>query len=600
MQTQIIKNPIDFDLIQLRKFHNRKLIKNIKKNIFALDTETLDGSVKLIADNTGRYLLNPIGINDLLEFLTYDKYRASIQFFFNINYDANAIIKAMPRENMVDLHETGKTEIDDCEIFYIPRKLLRITKNKNVYAFYDLFQYYETSLERASRQFLNQEKYTNPINTKILGSSMQYWNDNLEMIIDYCIHDCELTQQLGIILQNTLSDCIGLYPDSYISKAGLTKQYVRKSCNVPDILYVPNNALRYAFNSYSGGRFEIIKKGFVGDCSLFDITSAYPFYIRDLIDISNGTWYETESMHESCDYGFYLVKLQTKYRKITPLPYTLPNDCICYPVMDCLMYCTKHELLAFENYIDYEIIDGWEFYANKIIYPFREYVDSIFERKSQTEKTDYKYNLYKILLNSLYGCFYEKIPSRKNEMILAGKLFNPIYATMITSQTRIQAFEFAIPFESDVVGFATDSVLFQGKPDLPNNKKLGEWAIETTGKTTVLRTGIYQIDDKIKSRGIKKATNIITPDKNEYTDLFHYIKSEPNKTIYPVVINRPLSFIECLLHHNKHTLNDINKFIDMDYNIDINTDYKRIWNGEFNCGIELFSKCIDSNPLIIG
>ena len=304
-------------------------------------------------------------------------------------------------------------------------------------------------------------------------------------------------------------------------------------------------------------------------------------------------------MHESAHYGFYLVKIQTKYNKISPISFTLRNGIICYPIFESGLYLSKHELLEYEKYIDYEIIMGWEFFPNKIIYPFRDYIDAIFKKKSETPKTDYKYNLYKILMNSLYGCFYEKIPSKINDEILAGKLFNPVYATMITAQTRIQLFNLAKQDIKNVVGFATDSILFQGKPDISISKNLGDWDFEISGETVVLRSGIYQIDEKLKSRGIKKNVRIETPHETEYGDLFEYIKNEPNKTIYPIMINRPLSFIECLQHHKVHQLSDINRFVDMQYKIDINTDYKRIWNDRFNKGNELFEKCIDSQPLIL-
>jgi arylsulfatase A-like enzyme len=42
-------------------------------------------------------------------------------------------------------------------------------------------------------------------------------------------------------------------------------------------LFVHHNT-QVAFKSYFGGRFEILKRGFIGHAYLFDINSAYPYY----------------------------------------------------------------------------------------------------------------------------------------------------------------------------------------------------------------------------------------------------------------------------------------------------------------------------------
>ena len=623
-------NPINWDLIEIRKFKPEKLKRNIVRKINALDTETLDGYCNLLADNYGNFVLGNYHKNELpnidlwLNFLTAKRFRSSHNFFFNLNYDVNAIIKYLPKDNLNDIYKDLYTDFNNIRIFYIPKKIFRLTKNKHIYKYYDIFQFFNMSLEKASQIYLGLDKYIENIDGKTLGTDKQYWLNNIDSIIKYCINDCVLTAKLGNLLNETLVNSINLNPCSYISKASICKEFVRKACNIPDILQIPNSALKYAFYSYSGGRFEIIRKGNVGKCSLYDINSAYPFHTRSLLDINKGEWKRVNCLHEKADYGFYFVKILTKYNKISPIAVTLQNGVICYPLVQVNTYISKQELLNYEPYIEYEIIDGWEFYASEYIYPFKDYIDKIHKQKQITDKDNYEYSLYKILMNSLYGSFYEKtiqkefndklitkelISKCKYDMelvkklaydtkIYSGKLFNPIYASLITCQTRIDLFKTAIPYQNDIVGFATDSILFKGNPEIKISNELGGWNLEKFDKSIVLRSGIYKIGKDLKSRGIRKTANIKTP-YGSYKDIFDYINLNPELTKYPIIMNRPLTFIEVLLHHLKHEIADINVFVDMEYMIDINKDHKRLWEGMFKNGKELFNKEINSNPLII-
>lgn len=590
-----ITNIIDFGKVEIRDYDLDKLQRDVKKRVRGLDTETLNGYCRLIADNRGNYALAE-SADDCLDFLMARRFRSTHNFFFNLNYDVNSIIKYLDREQLTQLYEANKTLHNGIKIFYIPKKILRLSKGHHVNKFYDVAQFFNGSLEFNAKNYLGLNKYIDPIDRATLGTSADYWRDNLPAIIRYCVNDCMLTMKLGRLLDSTISSALDSRPPSYVSKASVCKDYVRKVVKIPPIKDIPLNALKYAFNAYSGGRFEIIKKGFVENCHLYDINSAYPYHIQNLLDISCGNWRYTKSLNESASYGFYLVEVMTHYNKITPLHFMLKNRVITYPILDATMYLTKDELLAYEKYIDFKILGGWEFYPKREKYPFKDYVDKFWQLKSSADKSDYQYSLYKIMINSLYGAFYEKI--QDGDKWLTGKLFNPIYATMITAKTRIQLFEAAMIAPNQVVGFATDSVLFKGDIDFETNKDLGGWSLEASGDALILRGGVYQIADKLKNRGIKKVGRLETP-YGYFHDIFDYIRQRPFETVYPIITNRPLNFAEVILHHKTHAIEDINVFHDMTYNLDINRDWKREWHSNFSCGQELFEKSIDSEALLI-
>jgi hypothetical protein len=67
---------------------------DIKPNL-AFDTETIDGKVFLIADSNGVFF-NDEDFNDLyglLQILNNKKYRLSTNWFYNLEYDTNALLK---------------------------------------------------------------------------------------------------------------------------------------------------------------------------------------------------------------------------------------------------------------------------------------------------------------------------------------------------------------------------------------------------------------------------------------------------------------------------------------------------------------------------
>lgn len=618
------RNKIEFEDIKIF-YRNLGAPKQwINPKVYALDTETLNGYTKLITDNTGRTLYlegkeeNPF---DLLNFLTYKNYRDSLNFWYNLQYDFDSIVKHLPEENIKDLVTDGKTLFNDYKIKYIPKKLFTISKSKHSYTFYDVAQFYGMSLEKAAYLYLGGIKNPDNLNRYEIGTNPAYWKENKEAIIKYCILDSELTAGLGEHLVKTFNEDIGFSPARYVSKASIAKQYFRTFSDIPFLGKIPETALYYAFNSYYGGRFEIIERGDVGKCTLIDINSAYPYEIANLLDVSKGSWKLVNDWHEEAYYGFYKALISVPYQNICPMPFKKPNGAICYPVGQWIGHLTLQEIKAYEPYMNVEIIRGYEFYPKVISYPFKDAINDLYARKQAASKEDFKYSLYKILMNSIYGCFYEKIkqPEGKHK---AGVLFNPVYASLITAGTRIKEFLEAQKYGKKCIGFATDSLLIKG--ELPKIKTdiLGDFSTDAIGKTTVIRAGIYKIGDKTRNRGIKKPESrgfkkaidqdkdIVAPNpKNAgrpapycyrdplfYADLYEYIKEQPERIKYPILSYRPMHLKESVRKATL-TVKDINVFMPIVYDIDLNTDFKRVWDSDWLKGGDIFKKRVKSKPL---
>src|SRR5436309_11898389 len=78
-------------------YQDRSLAVSDLRSIYALDTETYKGDIFLIADSDGRYL-DHITPESVIKFLFHKKYQNSWNFFYNITYDAEVILKLLGKE----------------------------------------------------------------------------------------------------------------------------------------------------------------------------------------------------------------------------------------------------------------------------------------------------------------------------------------------------------------------------------------------------------------------------------------------------------------------------------------------------------------------
>ena len=120
--------------IEMPKFlwQKPKPIKNTKPNM-AFDTETVDGRAFLISDSNGWYKNDHEfkDLNGLLEYLTHKSYRQTVNWFYNLEYDTNAIIHRLSFNDRVHIAEMNWVDYEDYRIEMIPKKLLKIGQVKD-------------------------------------------------------------------------------------------------------------------------------------------------------------------------------------------------------------------------------------------------------------------------------------------------------------------------------------------------------------------------------------------------------------------------------------------------------------------------------------
>lgn len=565
------------------------------------DTETLYGKAYLIC-NEDNYLLLPFdsgaedAIYKIVQFLKKKNQHAKdkgMHWFFNLDYDVRAIIKWLPEENIRELYNKSKTVYNDIKFSYLPSKVFSVSHNKHTTSFYDIAQFYGKSLNYNANKYLGGSAKLDTIDSEILGRSVNYWKSNLDEVIKYCIQDASLTARLGEHFYNELWKVMRFTSTKPFSTGSIAQQYFLANANIPTTYDIPDGVLKLHQDGYRGGRIELLQKGYFPSCNAYDIKSAYPSVMVDLLDYTKGEWLEDKEGDDTLA-GIYRVKCNWWHDIIAPFPIDSDFGTI-YPNGTYETIINEAELKFIRKYPEYgevEILEGYSFNPFKEIKPYEDSIQLLFQEKEKTTDETQKL-LYKLFINSIYGKTAQAIDKRdkdSNEPLIyhTGTLWNPVYANRITSLTRLQLLENAMTIIDSVIGFSTDSIHTTKAMDIPNNPKLGDFTEEYTNQEGIfLMAGIRVIGDNQKIRGF-----------GGKMDLREVLKENPSKDKIPVWIEKPITISQALNYSNLN-VDKLNIFTEQKKILNINGDKRRVWNGDFQNASEVFTNIYQSMPIPI-
>ncbi len=558
----------------------------IQKPILGLDTETIEGKCRLLCDSKGNSL-DMFKLSDFLEFIELHEYNKTINLFFNLHYDAQSILTYLPNEILFDLHIFNEVVYDDITIRYIPRKKLSFRYNKKNYHFFDIFQFYLTSLDKASAKYIGERKIEFDL-TQI--NDPQFWIDNYTEIIEYCVKDAVLCGKLGR-LSKAQYNKLGLDFNSPISSASMAEQFAIRYRSIPR--YSLPFIQEYGYYSYWGGWFEQFRRGYFEQAYKPDMNSAYPAVMSQLPDISQGVWELHTTNLEDCTFGFVFVKIRSNYNYIQPLP-TAWTGSLKFPVLDWhYRYLTVDE---YRYYRDNElaemiIIDVALFFPYTDYKPFA-YMESFYKRRLEMKKDEDPRQLpLKIMMNSTYGKLIQMIEVvKENWKLVAGQMFLPVYASYITALTRLELLKFVHKRDIKPIAFYTDCVVMEDNPNV-NSTQLGGWNIENKGEMIAIGCGVYSIRD-----GDKESSHIRGFHRSSDRSLFNLVEANLSRSYIPMDIVKPISLGEFIRRFKDTSENMLNEWINFPKQINLNFDSKRIWENDFTNAKDLMSRNMDSKP----
>ncbi|MGY5148420.1 MAG: DNA polymerase [Candidatus Nitrosopumilus sp. bin_7KS] len=398
--------------------------------------------------------------------------------------------------------------------------------------------------------------------------SATYYRRNTSKVRQYCIDDCIYTKQLAEKWITLFHDAFGFYLKRWISSGyAAEKVLINHGIDLPKFSSIQYNIQDLAYRSYFGGRFEMLRRGFIGTAHLYDINSAYPYSITTIPDLSQGKWIRRKSINDNAKLGFFKILADIPDDKyIPPFPFRANNN-IVFPSGKFQTYVTLPELQACNNSKYYKILDSYQFVPNSNAqFPYKEFIEEKYQKRLELKQKNDPLQLpLKITLNSIYGKTgeYDKVTKR------IGNLFNPVLFAHITGYTRAQLYKFVTEngLDREVVAFATDSICTTKKLDIDSDK-LGEFSFEKSSDNVLyLQNGFYRFD-KWKQRGLGKLSG-----KNiEHLETF-----EKDNGLFMTYVEKKNTTLKMAIIQNNEK--NIGKIRPKTKQIDLNADRKRQWFG---------------------
>jgi hypothetical protein len=567
----------DFDRIKYR-FPRQHAGKPIP-TLLGLDTEAYDTGEPFIVCLSDGTDFHPRQFPDIL--FDRDKYVDSHFGVYNLKYDSGALTYFFPATVKIELWEKTFADYTSPEtgttyrLEYIPHKALFVytSGKKKLTKIWDISQFFHQSLDSASKRYLNESKQD--IETKKF--SRQFVKINYARIKSYCVQDASLTARLANFLVDKLSS-FSIKTTALYSAASISYRYFSDNAKpitswrfwerYPELL-------KYAMDSYEGGKFEITSRGTL-DGYEYDICSAYPFELRNLVDISLAKVTKSKHFEPDSQYGFLRVRIDNSSARHIPCG-IMTSKVRIYPAGTFYLTITKEEYsyLCSLN-IHCDILSAYWLHTPTIKYPYRKVIDKLFSLKSHYKGKDTAlYTLTKTLMNSYYGKLCQMIENY-NEEIVAGIGWNPMYAAIITANTRIAVTRLQNLLQSDCVAVHTDSVITRKPLDpllVSTTGALGIFELQYKGPCTLVACGQYEIDDKSAFKGFEpiKITRDGQPIYESWRDI---LSRNPGKSKFQYPVLRVQSWLDAAA---KGKFEKVNYFENTFKEINLNADRKRNW-----------------------
>jgi hypothetical protein len=570
--------------------------------IVAFDTETQDGRAILIT-KSDRFI-EPRTWEECIDFLAEDKEIAA----YNMDYDIQACLTFLPfivRDKLALLNDvTFNYRFQEYRVRYIRHKFCRVWENgKLLFTAYDIAQFYNCSLERAAKKLGLPGKFDFPV---AWYKQMQKRLDDpktRQQVLDYALQDARLLQQ---IINKTTEAFLkaGMKFERPFSNASFSQRVFSKALTRSGVRHDVDRLAQWA---YFGGRIEVLKMGFFRRAYYYDIHSAYPSIIANLV-APDGKWVrDCKYIRDDAVYAFVDATVFVPEEvSVGPLAFRLRSNRIVYPVgtyrrvltLAEYRYCEKRGYVKKIHSVTQHIWPKWK-------YPFQGVKDLYKQRQLNPEQA----YAIKIVLNAVYGktaqLLKQRLPStiaNNDTQWIDGQAFthkkttkrftNFVYASEITSRIRMKLLE-DIP-QDKVISYATDGV-FTTEPiaGLDVGDGLGQWSeAEEVTNLIVIGSGVYQYTDAKGETVTKFRGFALRNAKGERVDLRTLLEGAKDRYSIPVQVVRNTSLRQAIARPR-----DLNVLKTIKRTMDLNFDTKRYWEGRRRAS-DLLKRNFESLPLV--
>lgn len=490
-------------------------------NFIAWDTEGKgagrDHRTVLIANSQGDEIYEETGIawERLLDFLCH--YEKATNVWFAFGYDVNMIFKSMPAQWRLPLFIAGKSSFElngnKYHIRYIPRKVLRIDKNKQKFVHYDVWGFYQSSFLKMLEDWKIEIPAIIVQGKKLRQQEFESWSR--EQIREYNRQECVLlvnAMQKLFLKMEEASKAVGfrLVPRSWHGAGAIAPLLLNAvNCKKHKKFLPPKTLHEARKRAYFGGRIELFQRGHVPEFFVYDINSAYPSAARFLPSLEGKQFEYIERIDvrdlEPDTFGLVHCTWNVDSR-VGPLPYRLKNGYVVFPESGRGWYHWVEVQSAIKKGFDIKVDSAWilprpyNFFA-------KETIEKVAEKRLEfKEQKDLAHMPLKLGMNSLYG----KLAQRPIQKTHAPEFLELLYAGFITAHCRAQILS-AIDLEN-VILIATDGIFSRVPLNLNIKNELGAWEQKKCHNGYFLLAGIYCYDTEKnitidRTRGFKTMQN---------------------------------------------------------------------------------------------
>lgn len=522
----------------MKTLHTLKTKESLFTDFFVFDTETQGLRAKsdafLFGVIYGHNFQKVIySVEDFKKEFQDKRYKGKKVFAHNAEYDLNVIY--------------------DNIYFFDPKAIFNnrfICATNGNCLFADSMNIYPSSVKKIG-EMMNLKKMK--INNALITGRVKKISSQM---ITYCIRDCE-------IVWHALWSIFNEVGSIRITLASLALDYFRRKYQGFHIDYNEKLCNNF-YDSYYGGRTEAFHIGKV-NATVYDINSMYPDAMVRAI-FPNPRTLKKRLFVTKPMFSYYLknfegcasLTITHKDNYFGFLPFR-KNGKLLFPIGTFKGVWNFNEIrfALSKNIINIKKIH-YIVYGDKMISPFINYVNDLYEKKKNGTNQLYK-EIYKLLLTNLYGKFAQRINSqfiyinnyekqiklveyyeRKKQLIRIipfsflredcfievkakkGFLYNsiPLFSSYITSYARIKLLSELLKYKDyKPVYCDTDSIFFNIDPKIKESDQLGQWKKENKQVLEIrgLKNYLYIRNEKITDviKGVPK-------NAEKYGDIYKY------------------------------------------------------------------------------
>lgn len=396
--------------------------------------------------------------------------------------------------------------------------------------------------------------------------------------VEDCLAKAREAQKIGERVYAVLL-AVGLHPISLTSPINAYEKEILARMDLPTIDDMPEEAGYYAYQCLHGNWLEAFQLGQWEQVYDYDINSAYPAELAQLLDIRLGKWVKSNQWIAEATYG-YCKGVATITAPFSPIIYTSGksgNSLNYTPTGSWDTYLPKQSIEFIHKWQQgkFELEDGWWWIADKKERPLRNIIEQLYREKEQSSGLEKE--VIKRIMSGVWGKFLQV------QRDGFGDRFNPVYGTEAETNTRLKVAEFVLQNKVQPIHIAVDGVLTAKPVSLSNgSSKIGRWELTSAAPCICAGTAVVAIQGKEKAADFSL----------DYDWLMEQIKENPEAKKYSMEKLSPVT-LAVALKGNWDKLGQLRKITKT---IDIGSDVKRCYRKAPEYGKDLLGKYYDSEP----